>query len=217
MLPLELLRKWHTSGTMANSRPLWLGFLFIVKFFLVNSGCSRHMEATASLLHDLKSINGTTVAFGGNLVGGKITGQGTVSSGSLSFEKINFVEQLNFKSVSEGDFSAIRTVTSRWIRRRKRCAKRNSYALDIAKTEESVRKARAGARQRMPATPQHMPAQAFLCHPRRTDRVMAVGPTVNPVSPYKLQTIAVHFLASVFNFYWFPLNHTTTYTIYYLD
>ena len=58
------------------------------------------MTGTAFLLHDFKSINGRSVAFGGNPVGGKITGQGTVKSGNLSFEKLNFVEQLNFNLLS---------------------------------------------------------------------------------------------------------------------
>ena len=40
---------------------------------------------------------------------------------------------LKFKSSSEGDFIVIRFVTSRRIRRRKRCAKRSSYAQDIAR------------------------------------------------------------------------------------
>lgn len=38
--------------------------------------------------------------FGGNPVGGKISGEGTVKCENLSFEKVNYVKQLNFNLLS---------------------------------------------------------------------------------------------------------------------
>ena len=54
------------------------------------------MTGNLSLLHDFKNINGPNVAFGGNPVGGKISGEVPVKCDNLSFEKVNYVKQLNF-------------------------------------------------------------------------------------------------------------------------
>ena len=48
----------------------------------VNSGCSRRMTGNSALLHDFKNVNGGYVAFGSR--GGRISGQGTVSNGTLN-------------------------------------------------------------------------------------------------------------------------------------
>ena len=66
----------------------------------VDSGCSRHMTWNYSLLHDFKPYNGETVAFGDNTVGGTISGQGTVTNGKVSLNKVNFVKQLGFNLLS---------------------------------------------------------------------------------------------------------------------
>ena len=68
----------------------------------VDSGCSRHMTGNLSLLTDVKPINGGYVAFAGDK-GGQITGEGTVSNGKISFEKVNYCKQLqhNLLSVSQ--------------------------------------------------------------------------------------------------------------------
>ncbi|KAK1424407.1 hypothetical protein QVD17_19736 [Tagetes erecta] len=57
------------------------------------------MTGNHALLQDFKQKNGTHVAFGGD-AGGKITGEGTVSNGIISFDKVNYCAQLNFNLLS---------------------------------------------------------------------------------------------------------------------
>ena len=70
--------------------------------WIVDSGASRHMTGDMKLLYDVKSIRGGYVAFAGDK-GGYITGEGMISNGIVSFDKINFVQQLdhNLLSVSQ--------------------------------------------------------------------------------------------------------------------
>ncbi|KAK1429792.1 hypothetical protein QVD17_12023 [Tagetes erecta] len=70
-----------------------------INSWFVVSGCSRHMTGNHALLQDFKLKNGTHVAFGGD-AGGKITGEGTVSNGIISFDKVNYCAQLNFNLLS---------------------------------------------------------------------------------------------------------------------
>nr|GEY59503.1 putative ribonuclease H-like domain-containing protein [Tanacetum cinerariifolium] len=49
---------------------------------VIDSGCSRHMTGNMSYLTDYEEINGGYVAFGGNPKGGKITGKGTIRTGT---------------------------------------------------------------------------------------------------------------------------------------
>lgn len=65
----------------------------------IDSGCSRHMTGDFSMLSEVKDYNGGYVAFAGDK-GGVITGQGTLTNGQVSFEKVNFVEQLNHNLLS---------------------------------------------------------------------------------------------------------------------
>ncbi|KAM0050261.1 putative RNA-directed DNA polymerase [Helianthus debilis subsp. tardiflorus] len=60
------------------------------------------MTGDMKLLYDVKSIRGGYVAFAGDK-GGYITGEGMISNGVVSFDKINFVQQLdhNLLSVSQ--------------------------------------------------------------------------------------------------------------------
>ncbi|KAF5773549.1 putative RNA-directed DNA polymerase [Helianthus annuus] len=60
------------------------------------------MTGDMKLLYDVKSIRGGYVAFAGDK-GGYITGEGMISNGIVSFDKINFVQQLdhNLLSVSQ--------------------------------------------------------------------------------------------------------------------
>ncbi|KAM0054935.1 hypothetical protein Hdeb2414_s0006g00200381 [Helianthus debilis subsp. tardiflorus] len=60
------------------------------------------MTGDMRLLYDVKSIRGGYVTFTGDK-GGYITGEGMVSKGVVSFDKINFVQQLdhNLLSVSQ--------------------------------------------------------------------------------------------------------------------
>ena len=64
----------------------------------IDSGCSRHMIGNSALLHDFKNVNGGYVAFGSK--GGRISGQGTVSNGIFSLNKVNFVDILDYNLLS---------------------------------------------------------------------------------------------------------------------
>ncbi|KAI3784230.1 hypothetical protein L1987_43325 [Smallanthus sonchifolius] len=66
------------------------------------SGCSRHTTGNMGLLQDVKPFRGGYVAFAGEK-GGNITCQGVVSNGCVSFDNVNFCEQLkhNLLSVSQ--------------------------------------------------------------------------------------------------------------------
>ncbi|KAJ0855937.1 putative transcription factor interactor and regulator CCHC(Zn) family [Helianthus annuus] len=61
----------------------------ISSHWIVDSGASRHMTGDMKLLYDVKSIRGGYVAFAGDK-GGYITGEGMISNGIVSFDKINF-------------------------------------------------------------------------------------------------------------------------------
>ncbi|GKA99072.1 putative ribonuclease H-like domain-containing protein [Tanacetum coccineum] len=67
---------------------------------VIDSGCSRHMTGNMSYLTDFEEIDGGYVAFGGNPKGGKITGRGTIKTGTLDFENVYFVRELKFNLFS---------------------------------------------------------------------------------------------------------------------
>ena len=60
------------------------------------------MTRDVSLLSDLVAVNGGYVNFAG-AKGGKITGQGKVTNGKMTLDKVNYVEELkhNLMSVSQ--------------------------------------------------------------------------------------------------------------------
>ncbi|KAI3717388.1 hypothetical protein L1987_68973 [Smallanthus sonchifolius] len=68
----------------------------------VDSGCSRHMTGNMALLRDVKPFRSGYVAFAGEK-GGSITSQGGVTNGCISFDNVNYYEQLkhNLLSVSQ--------------------------------------------------------------------------------------------------------------------
>ncbi|GJY71345.1 ribonuclease H-like domain-containing protein [Tanacetum coccineum] len=67
---------------------------------VIDSGCSRHMTENMSYLSDYEEIDGGYVAFGGDPRGGKITGKGTIRTGTLYFENVSFVRELKFNLFS---------------------------------------------------------------------------------------------------------------------
>ncbi|KAI3821443.1 hypothetical protein L1987_09011 [Smallanthus sonchifolius] len=83
------LKEGRPKGTISNR-------------WYVDSGCSRHMTGNMALLQDVKPFRGGYVAFSGEK-GGSITCQGVVSNGCVSFDNVNFCEQLkhNLLSVSQ--------------------------------------------------------------------------------------------------------------------
>ncbi|KAI3802143.1 hypothetical protein L1987_30270 [Smallanthus sonchifolius] len=68
----------------------------------VDSGYSRHMTGNMALLQDVKPFRGGYVASAGEK-GGSITRQGVVTNGCISFDNVNYCEQLkhNLLSVSQ--------------------------------------------------------------------------------------------------------------------
>ncbi|KAI3725141.1 hypothetical protein L1987_64917 [Smallanthus sonchifolius] len=66
------------------------------------SGCSKHMTGNMALIQDVKPFRGGYMAFAREK-GGSITCQGVVSNGCVSFDNVNFCEQLkhNLLSVSQ--------------------------------------------------------------------------------------------------------------------
>ncbi|KAI3732891.1 hypothetical protein L1987_64103 [Smallanthus sonchifolius] len=84
----------HPKGTISNR-------------WYVDSGCSRHMTGNMALLQDVKPLRSGYVAFAGEK-GGSITCQGVVSNGCVSFDNVNYYEQLKHNLLS---ISQIFTVT----------------------------------------------------------------------------------------------------------
>ncbi|XP_022008169.1 uncharacterized protein LOC110907502 [Helianthus annuus] len=74
----------------------------ILSKWIMDSGASRHMTGTLALLYDVKSINGSYVGFAENQ-GGRIVGQGTLTNGVISFDKVNYIVELenNLLSISQ--------------------------------------------------------------------------------------------------------------------
>jgi len=58
------------------------------------------MTGLKDLLTNFRLINGGYVAFAGDKKGGKMIGQGEVSNGSLTLEKLNYVPELHFNLLS---------------------------------------------------------------------------------------------------------------------
>nr|GEY48790.1 hypothetical protein [Tanacetum cinerariifolium] len=67
---------------------------------VLDSGCSRHTTENMSYLSDFKELNGGYVAFGGNLMGGKISGKGKIRTGKLDFDDVYCVKELKFNIFS---------------------------------------------------------------------------------------------------------------------
>ncbi|KAJ0589507.1 putative RNA-directed DNA polymerase [Helianthus annuus] len=68
----------------------------------MDSGASRHMTGKTALLYDVRNINGAYVGFAGNQ-GGRIIGEGTLSNGIVTFERVNYIAELeiNLLSISQ--------------------------------------------------------------------------------------------------------------------
>ena len=67
---------------------------------LVDSGCSGSMTGDKEILSDFRSYCGGKVAFGNDASGGKITGKGTIKTGSIDFENVRYVKELKFNLLS---------------------------------------------------------------------------------------------------------------------
>nr|GFA09419.1 putative ribonuclease H-like domain-containing protein [Tanacetum cinerariifolium] len=67
---------------------------------VIDSGCSQHMTRNISYLSDFQELNGGYVAFGGNSMGGKITGNEKIKTCKLDFEDVYFVKELKFNLFS---------------------------------------------------------------------------------------------------------------------
>nr|GEU45247.1 hypothetical protein [Tanacetum cinerariifolium] len=67
---------------------------------VIDSGCSRHVTGNMSYVSDFEELNGGYVAFGGNPMGGKITGKGKIKTCKLDFDNVYFVKELKFNLFS---------------------------------------------------------------------------------------------------------------------
>ncbi|KAF5768457.1 putative RNA-directed DNA polymerase [Helianthus annuus] len=74
----------------------------LVSRWIMDSGASRHMTGKTALLYDVNDINGGYVGFAGNQ-GGRIIGEGTLSNGIITFERVNYIAELenNLLSISQ--------------------------------------------------------------------------------------------------------------------
>ncbi|MFS7976765.1 putative GAG-pre-integrase domain-containing protein [Helianthus anomalus] len=74
----------------------------LVSRWIMDSGASRHMTGKTTLMYDVRNINGGYVGFAGNQ-GGRIVGEGTLSNGIVTFERVNYIAELenNLLSVSQ--------------------------------------------------------------------------------------------------------------------
>ncbi|KAD4385770.1 hypothetical protein E3N88_25939 [Mikania micrantha] len=75
--------KWIDNAPTAALNSSWI----------VDSGASWHMTRNISLLSNVQSVHGGYVAFAGDK-GGFITGEGILSNGQVSFDKVRYVKQL---------------------------------------------------------------------------------------------------------------------------
>ncbi|XP_021979548.1 uncharacterized protein LOC110875656 [Helianthus annuus] len=89
------------SNPWSQMSPLGLPKSFISKW-IMDSGASRHMTGMLALLYDVNSLNGGYVGFAGNQ-GGRIVGQGTLTNRVISFDKVNYIIELenNLLSISQ--------------------------------------------------------------------------------------------------------------------
>ena len=67
---------------------------------IIDSGCSSSMTGDKDILSDYKAYYGGKVAFGNDPDGGRITGKGTIKTGTIDFENVRFVKELKFNLVS---------------------------------------------------------------------------------------------------------------------
>ncbi|KAJ0496272.1 putative transcription factor interactor and regulator CCHC(Zn) family [Helianthus annuus] len=91
----------------------------VLSRWIMDSGASRHMTGSLALLYDVKAINGSYVGFAGNQ-GGRIVGQGKLTNGIISFDKVNYIVELtnNLLSISQicdKDFSVHLQKQSVWF------------------------------------------------------------------------------------------------------
>ncbi|XP_035830760.1 uncharacterized protein LOC118480158 [Helianthus annuus] len=70
--------------------------------WIMDSGASRHMTGREALLYDVRGFNSGYVGFVGNQ-GGSNIGEGTLSNGVITFERVNYIAELenNLLSISQ--------------------------------------------------------------------------------------------------------------------
>ncbi|KAF5814504.1 putative RNA-directed DNA polymerase [Helianthus annuus] len=73
-----------------------------VSRWIMDSGASRRMTGKTALLYDVRNFNGGYVGFAGNQ-GARIVGEGTLSNGIVTFERVNYIAELenNLLSISQ--------------------------------------------------------------------------------------------------------------------
>jgi hypothetical protein len=67
---------------------------------IIDSGCSGSMTGDKEILSYFKAYFGGRIAFGNDPNGGRITGKGTIKTGSIDFENVRYVKELKFNLLS---------------------------------------------------------------------------------------------------------------------
>ncbi|KAL4573443.1 hypothetical protein LXL04_020249 [Taraxacum kok-saghyz] len=103
--PVQTLN--NKQDMICKSEQLWRN---VIRPWYVDSGCSRHMTGDISQLTNLMHHNGGYVSFAGGDKG-KITQRGTITNVVFSFDKVNYVPELQHSLLSvsqicDKDFSA---------------------------------------------------------------------------------------------------------------
>ncbi|KAK9053707.1 hypothetical protein SSX86_024781 [Deinandra increscens subsp. villosa] len=86
--PIEINQLRYVQVQKKGQNSLWV----------VDSGCTCHVTGNKHILENTKRINGGPVAFG--ITKGHITTQGDVTNGLVKFDRVNFVDTLNFNLLS---------------------------------------------------------------------------------------------------------------------
>ncbi|XP_035841423.1 uncharacterized protein LOC110919758 [Helianthus annuus] len=113
----------------------------ILSRWIMDSGASRHMTGSLALLYDVKSINGSYVGFAGNQ-GGRIVGQGKLTNGVISFDKVNYIVELtnNLLSISQIYEKMKRKAKRERERENQRIAEKRGMFMKMQADEEKARK-----------------------------------------------------------------------------
>ncbi|XP_076883899.1 uncharacterized protein LOC143532863 [Bidens hawaiensis] len=91
-IPIEELPTWKPK-IFSSSRTIY------GDKWIIDSRCSRHITSNLNLLNQVKDIQGGYIEFTGKN-GGKITKEGQVSNGKITFERVNLCEKVDHRQLS---------------------------------------------------------------------------------------------------------------------
>ncbi|XP_021995887.1 uncharacterized protein LOC110893075 [Helianthus annuus] len=95
-------KKAKTESDCKNCMKNWKELPRSFSQCIMDSGASQHMTGKKTLLYDVRGFNGGYVGFAENQ-GGRIVGEGTLSNGIVTFERVNYIAELenNLLSISQ--------------------------------------------------------------------------------------------------------------------